>query len=100
MKSWLLLLIVHIPTYFLTQFLPNTCEVVYYITIVLFLIKVLNHFATIPDPEPFNPIGKYKSSPTIFYNKLKAMDKGNKYLMDDFTFQTEDGYNLLVFRVC
>ena len=100
MKSWLLLLIVHISTYFLTQALPNTCQVVYYSTIVLFFIKVLNHFAEIHDPEPFNPIGKHKLSPSIFYNELKALDKGNKYLIDDFTFQTKDGYNLLVFRVC
>ena len=100
MKSWILLLIVHISSYFLTQVLPHTCQVVYYITIVLFLIKVLNYFAEIPDPEPFNPIGKHKISPAIFYNDLKQFDKGNKYFKDDFTFQTEDGYNLLVFRVC
>ena len=99
MKSWLILLFVYLSTYLLTRYLPATCQIVSYVTVVLFFIKVLNHFAEIPDPEPFNPIGKYKISPDIFYKELKMFDKGNKYLIDDFTFQTEDGYNLLVFRV-
>ena len=99
MKVYVILVLLHIATYKLSQLLPLICSIVYYLTIAIFFIKLLNYFATIPDLEPFNPIHKQKISTKTFYDHIKSLDTEGKYLVSDFTFQTKDGYDLTVFRV-
>ena len=52
-----------------------------------------------PNFDPNLPISNYRVSPSRFTDIFKGLDTENKYIVDDFTFQTDDGYNLVCFRI-
>ena len=63
------------------------------------LIKQLNYLTRLPGKNMFKPINKYNVSPQCFVDWIKSLDKENKYIVDNYTFHTKDGYVLTTFRI-
>ena len=63
------------------------------------LVEVLNYLANLPDKTAFGPISKQNVSPSVFMSIVKKIDIKKKYKINRFVFQTEDGYDLTVFRI-
>lgn len=66
---------------------------------MLEIIIILNYLATDEVFDPDAPISKYKVMPSKFVEIFKSFDTQNKYTVDDFTFRTDDGYDLVCFRI-
>ena len=91
-------------SFYLESYLPLTAKVISNLSKIVFalaiIIKLLNYYSHyVIDKGVFHPIIQYKIKPKIFYDYVKRLDPDNKYVIDDFTFQTEDGHNLMVFRL-
>lgn len=60
----------------------------------------LNYLAISEDIDPDIPISKYRVMPSKFTEFFtKSYNNENKYTIDDFTFRTDDGYDLVCFRM-
>ena len=60
----------------------------------------MNAKARVPDPKPFEPIYKTKVKPSVFANTVTRFHTStNPFKIDNHVFQTDDGYNLLCFRI-
>lgn len=69
------------------------------LTTVAQIIKMLNDYALIPDPDYFKPISKNKLDPQEFVTFVNRFSKQSRYLLEEHVFQTKDGHNLMCFKV-
>ena len=103
MKNLILLLIISFlilkanELYLQTMMVTNW--VVFLSVVFLTTIKLLNFISDVLYIDHCTINGKNNVKPDLFYERVKGLDYCDKYTISDFTFQTPDGYNLLVFRV-
>ena len=64
------------------------------------MARILNKMAKAPDPKAFFPIHKTKVPPSVFGKIVSRFNIwGSRFTIDEHIFQTEDGYDLLCFRI-